>query len=449
MTEQLQQGTLAAMRLERQAVEELSRLRQEPSWLRERRLEAWRIYEETPMPAGQEEEWRRTDIRNLSLNGVAPFARGRSGVARPRDLPSELGTLWDERAPGAGLIVQHNSEVVLRELDEKLARKGVILSDLHTAAREHPELVQRYLMTEAVPPSEWKFVALHGALWSGGAFLYVPRGVEVGLPVSYVLGLSTQGLASFPHLLVVAEPGSWLTLIDESVSPTMEGGGFASGVVEIFVGEGAQVQYVNVQRWGGHMYGFNTIRARLGRDSFLQALMVGLGGRLSKTRLDVILAEPGARADLLGLSFGDGNQHFDYNTLQNHIAPHTASDLLFKSALKDRAELVWYGLVQVQPTASGSEASQTNSNLLLSDKAKAAPIPVLEIQAYDVLRCSHAATVGPVDQEQLFYLQTRGIPRPEAERMLVDGFFQDVVERIPSRPVLDRVMAALDAKLSG
>lgn len=449
MTQQAQRGTLAALRLERHAVEEISSIRQEPPWLRQRRLDAWRIYEETPLPTGQEEDWRRTDIRNLSLNGVAPFARGRSGIARPRDLPSELGALWDERAPGAGLVVQHNSEVVLRNLDDKLAREGVILSDLHTAAREHPDLVQRYLMTDAVPPTEWKLVALHAALWSGGAFLYVPRDVQVGLPVSYVLGLSAHGLASFPHLLVVAEPGSWVALIDESTSPTMDTVGLASGVVEIFVGEGAQVHYVNVQRWGGHMYGFNTVRARLGRDSSLHALMVGLGGRLTKTRLDAVLAEPGAHAELLGLSFADRNQHFDYSTLQDHVAPHTVSDLLFKSALKDEADLAWYGLVQVRPTASRSEASQTNRNLLLSDRAKAAPTPVLEIQAYDVLRCSHAATVGPVDQEQLFYLQSRGIPRPAAERILVDGFFHDVVGRIPSRPVLDRVMAALEAKLSG
>ena len=212
--------------------------------------------------------------------------------------------------------------------------------------------------------------------------------------------------------------------------------------------DGAQVRFVDVQRWGHGVQDFVTMRASLGRGSSFQASLLGLGGALTRARLDVLLAEEGARAGLLGLFFGDSDQRFYYDTRQDHIAPRTESDLLFKAALAGHAAFAWDGVVDVRATASQASANQTSRNLLLSDTASASPTPILEISAYDVLRCSHGATVGPVDDEQLFYLQSRGIPAEEAERMLVDGFFNEVLERVPSEPLRRRVAQVLAEKRS-
>jgi Fe-S cluster assembly protein SufD len=430
------------------AVREVARLRDEPAWLRERRLAAWERYRALPMPDPYQEEWRRLDHSRIGINGVRPFAPSPAGASRPQDLPAAMRALWDERDAASGRLIQHNSELVHAELDEALRARGVVFCDLHTAARDHGAVVRERLGT-AVRDDDWKYVALNAALWSGGAFVYVPKGIEIELPLTFALGVTEPGLAAFPRVLVVADRDARVTLIDEEWSPTFEERGFASGVVELFAGDGAAIRYVNVQRWGRNVNNFVTVRGKLGRDAHVLAIMVGIGGDITRHTLEVTLDQPGARSEFLGLSFGDGTQHFDYTTLQDHIADHTVSDLLFKAALKDRAQDVWYGVVRIRPTAHSAEANQTSRNLLLSDHARAAPIPILEIEAWDVTRCSHGATAGPVDPEQLFYLQSRGIPRPEAERLLVEAFFAEVLDRIPSERLRTRVARALDEKLRG
>jgi Fe-S cluster assembly protein SufD len=237
-------------------------------------------------------------------------------------------------------------------------------------------------------------------------------------------------------------------IIDESASPDGNRT-LISGAVEIVVGDGAKVEYYSVNRWGDGVYNFNTVRAVLGRDAEFVAGVAGIGSKLTKMRIDVEMPQPGARTELLGVTFGNGEQHFDYNTLQNHTGDHTTSDLQFKSALTDSASLVWYGITRINPPAGGSEANQTSRNLLLSEHAKAAPIPILEIEAHDVSKCSHGATAGPVDENELFYLQARAIPRSTAEQMLIEGFFADVIDRIPSREVRERVTDAVLAKSGG
>jgi Fe-S cluster assembly protein SufD len=222
-----------------------------------------------------------------------------------------------------------------------------------------------------------------------------------------------------------------------------------SGAVEIFGGDGAKVEYYNVNRWGDNVYNFNTVRAVLGRDAEFVAGVAGIGSKLTKMRVDVEMPQPGARTELLGVTYGDGDQHFDYNTLQNHVGDHTISDLQFKAALDGSASLAWYGITRINPGAGGSEANQTSRNLLLSEHAKAAPIPILEIEAYDVSKCSHGATAGPVDENELFYLEARAIPRRTAEQMLVEGFFADVIDRFPNAQVRERVMDAVLEKLGG
>lgn len=384
----------------------------EPEWLRERRLVAWRFYETMDLPDPSDEEWRRTDVRAIPIHGLRP------------------------------------DSVALTLADSGRRGDGVIFTDLQTAVREHGDLVQKYLGT-AVKAGEWKYLALNAALWEGGAFLYVPKDVEVALPVQLTQTIASDGRAVFPRTLIIAERNARVSIIDEAQSADGGAPSFVSGAVEIFAGDGAKVEYYSVNRWGDGVFNFNTIRAMLGRDAEFVAGVAGIGSKLTKMRVDVQMPQPGARTQLLGVTFGSGGQHFDYNTRQEHTGAHTISDLQFKSALTDSASLVWYGVTRINPGAGGSEANQTSRNLLLSEHAKAAPIPILEIEAWDVAKCSHGATAGPVDENDLFYLQARAIPRETAEQMLVEGFFADVIDRFPNVQVRARVMDAVLDKLGG
>jgi Fe-S cluster assembly protein SufD len=433
------------MTISREAVEQVSKGRSEPEWLLKLRLEAWRLFEEAPMPDPLSEDWKRFDTESLTLDGLAVVGPERRAIEGAAGLPAELRSLWDEREELAGRIVQVDSDVVYRQVDAALAERGVIVTDLHTAAREHEPLVRERLMS-LVTAAEWKYLALHGALWSGGAFLYVPAGVEVELPIEYGVGVMTPELATFPHLLIVAEANSSVTVIQEGLSDGTERNA-VSGAVEVFADEGSRVRLVEVQRHGGGVQGFSTARARLSRGASFDAIVAGLGGATTRERLDVTMPEEGAEARLSGLFLGDAQQRFYYDTLQEHIAPKTISDLLFKAALTDRAGIIWNGVVDLKKSASQAEANQTSRNLLLSDTASASPTPILEISAHDVTKCSHGATVGPVDREQLFYLQSRGIPEEEAERMLIDGFFAEVLERVPSERLRERIGRVLQQKL--
>ncbi len=424
--------------IDRAAVEEISRRHDEPAWLRDRRIEAWRTYEAMDFPPETDEEWRRTDVRSIVFNGVRPFSGNASAAIESAPAVGEL----------AGHIIQREADVIATALNDDLRAKGVILTDLDTASGEHPELVQKYL-SAAVKPDEWKYVALNAAIWSGGCFLYVPRGVVIDAPIQLTFEASSKALALFPHAVIVAEPESEVTIIDESVSPGAGAKSFVSGVVEIFAGDSARVQYYNINRWGDNVYNFNTVRARLGRDAQFLCTAAGIGSKLTKMRIDTEMPEPGANAQLLGVTFGDSDQHFDYNTLQNHVGNHTISDLQFKSAMTGSSSIVWYGITRINPTASASEANQTSRNMLLSEHAKAAPIPILEIEAWDVTKCSHGATAGPVDENELFYLESRAIPKDVAEHMLVEGFFADVVDRIPDARLRERVMDAVLQKAGG
>ena len=444
MTQELTTARITG--LERADAEQVSARRDEPAWLREQRLAAWAKYEAMDFPDPYDEEWRRTDVRAMSFDGLKPLSAS-SPVEGADALLAVLRSAWDEDAV-AGRVFQHDSDVVHTWLDEELKARGVILTDLHTAAREHGDLVRKHLY-QAVKPDEWKYLALNAALWSGGCFLYVPKGVEIELPVQLSTGVSTEGLALFPRTVVVAEPHSKVTLIDETVSAGADGRSFVSGAAELFVGDGARVAYYSVNRWGPNVYNFNTVRAIIGRDASFLGVAAGIGSKVTKMRIDADMPQSGARTDLLGVTFGDGDQHFDYNTLQDHVGDHTSSDLQFKSALTDSASLVWYGITRIHPQASGSEANQTSRNLLLSEHAKASPIPVLEIEAYDVSKCSHGATAGPVDEDDLFYLQSRAIPRDVAEQMLVGGFFADVIDRVPNEQLRRRIIEAVLAKAGG
>jgi Fe-S cluster assembly protein SufD len=393
------------------AVREIATSRREPQWLLDRRLTALRAFEAMAMPDPRAEEWRRTDISRFD------FAEA---LAHP-----------------GSASVERLGEVT----------KGAVFIDLHEAASSHEAIVREHLHS-LVLPTEWKLAALQAAAWQDGALIYVPAGVELEVPLRYLV--KQNGAPAYPHLLIVAESNSDVTVVQESTGGAPSGNSLVSGAVEIICKPDARVKYVDVQNFGtGGVYAFSTIRARLERGAQLSASFVGIGGLLSKTKLEVSLEGEGAHAELLGLTYGDGKQHFDYMTLQDHIAPRTSSDLLFKAALDGESSTVWTGTVHIQKTAALSEAHQTSRNLLLSEHAKAAPIPVLEIEAYEVLQCSHGASAGPLDEEQRFYLESRGIPTGVAQQLLVEAFFVELIDRLPAAVDHEAIREAILAKIGG
>ena len=421
------------MSFNRVAVEQLSSLKSEPDWLRARRLTAFDVYEGMAIPdTKRQEDWRQADLKGLDLEAYAPFHQP-NGAAPASDVHD-----------AAAVLRQRGTSTARLDASTELAAKGVLFMPLSEAARAHPRLVERYLFS-ALKPERDKFAALHTALFSGGTFLYVPDGVVVDRPLVSQFWSAGSGAAVLPHTLVVAGRGSSFQYVDEFLSANRQDTAIASGSAEVFLEEGANLGYVGLQRWSVNTWQFANQRFHLGRDAQLRMVDVALGGRFARLRVEAMLEGPGSSAELKGLFFGSGDQVFDFRTLQDHIADHTSSDLLFKGALRDRSRSVYVGVVRVETTAPGTSANQANRNLLLSEKARATSEPILEILNNDISRCSHGATVGPVDPEHLVYLVSRGIPRGQAERMLVEGFLGEVIDRIPvlhTREIVEQELAA-------
>jgi Fe-S cluster assembly protein SufD len=423
------------MAFTKSAVEQLSSLHREPDWLRASRLTSFGIYEGLAVPdTKRQEDWRQVDLKGLDLDAYAPFQQP-NGTA-PAGAIDHVGATLRQRGTSPAVV----------SLAPELARHGVIFMPLAEAARSHPELVQRYLFT-GIKPERDKFAALHAALFSGGSFLFVPDGVTIDEPLVSQFWSAGSGSAVLPHTLVIGGKGSRFQYVDEFRSTGREETALASGSAEIFLEEGANVGYVALQHWSIKTWQFANQSFQLGRDSHLNLVDVALGGQMARMRVEAILEGPGSSADMKGLFFGTGDQAFDFRTLQDHVGPHTTSDLLFKGALRDRAKSTYVGVVRVEPAARGSSSNQANRNLLLSEKAKATSEPILEILNNDILRCSHGATVGPVDPEHLFYLESRGIPHPVAERMLVQGFLGEVLDRLPVAQVREAVEQELAARI--
>ena len=389
----------------------------------ELRLRALREFEAMPIPSQETEEWRYTDLSDLDLDFI-PFSPGGGPEAVNRHGVLAAAGVAGERA---GLQIQRNSEVISTHLVAGLSEAGVILCDLDVAAATHPDLVETHLHS-LVPTSRTKFLALHGAFRTGGTFVHVPDGVQLQLPLQTLTYLDADGAAIFPHTLIVVGANASVTFIDRYVSPDLTRA-FSDAVTEIVVGDGAHVRYASIQDWGRGVTHLGVQRATVGRDAEIRTLAIGFGADLARAEAETILAQPGGFSEMLGIFFADGDQHFDHRSLQDHVAPNCTSDLLYKGALRDRSRAVYSGWVHVRPDAQKTNAMQTSRNIVLSEHAKADAIPNLEIEANDV-RCGHAASVGPVDDETLFYLQSRGIPRDEAERLIVTGFFQEVLDRV-------------------
>jgi Fe-S cluster assembly protein SufD len=426
-------------------VQILSARKGEPDWLAASRLAAHEAFAATPMPTTRSEEWRYTDIASVLRLGELALAEESRPVESLEGLPGALRARVEGAGGFSGRLAQTDASVSFRELPEELDAKGVVFTSLEAAVREHPDLVRRTLGT-AVVPEDGKFAALNAALWTGGLFLYVPKGVRVEAPFRAFRWIREGGATVFPRTLVVAEEGASVSLVDELASPDFERQTLSVGAAEIFAEEGAQVNYISLQRWGAGVVSLTTDRLVAGRDARVTTLYTALGGDVTRADVRCRLMKPGSHVDMLGLYIADGTQHFDHETLQDHVAPHASSNLLFKGALRDQGRSVFRGLIRVHPGAQRTDAYQTNRNLILSNQARADSLPNLEIQADDV-RCSHAATVGQLDEEEVFYLLSRGIPEAEAIRLVVFGFFGEVLEQLPLDEVREELVRAVEEKL--
>lgn len=427
--------TAAAAGFTPEAFEAFLAGRQEPNWVTESRQKAWQTFEQLELPSRREEEWMRTDIRLFRLDRFGLP----SEQAAPLVPPQPLLTRGVELAGQASAL---NSRHLGSQLDEVLARRGVLFGSLDSLVAEHGDLLRPHLF-QAVDFNADKFAALHAACWSGGMLLYVPRGVRIEKPLHMFSALAAGGV-DLGRALVVLEEGAEATLLAETAGDDQPN--LHCGSIEVIVGAGAKLRYVNLQNWGAGTWHFAHQRGLVGRDGALQWTIGALGSRLAKVNQHVALVGEGADVQVNGVMFTEGKQHLSYHTLQHHQAAHCHSDLLYKGALQDHSQLVWRGMIKVDPGAQQTNAYQRNDNLMLSEQARADSIPGLEIEADDVV-CTHGATAGRVDDNQIFYARCRGLTRNEAVRVIVAGFFQQVFDRITIEGVRDALGDAIGRRI--
>jgi Fe-S cluster assembly protein SufD len=423
-------------------IEAISRHLAEPEWAVAHRRAAWNRFWETPTPPRTHEHWRRTDISHLVLEEIVPAL-----PAEHRSLPEWLdNTIHGAARRVGGTLAFLDGTLVYERITDSVRKAGVVFTSWSQAVQQHPDIIRRALESVDYDPADEKFTAMARAYATGGTVLIVPRGVKVNLPLQAFFAVE-DARAVFPHTLVIVEEGARVTLLDGMVSPDLPSRAFGSGVADLILGEGAELTYVLFQQWGQGMEYFHHQRAVLGKDSHLTTITVALGASLSKATIESLLCSPGAVSDMLGVVFGDGNQHFDHHTVQLHTVGNTTSDLLFKVALDEQAYSAYSGLIRIDPGAQKANAYQRNENLVLSSSAHAETLPNLEIEANDV-RCTHGATVAPVDTEQMFYLMSRGMPPRDAKRLIVEGFLQPVLDRIPAKSLREMVSAKVDEKIA-
>ncbi len=431
-------ATLTKPGFDQQSFDAFLQSRQEPDWLVEQRRDAWRTFCEKDWPQRSDEEWIRTDIRLFKLNQFSlPVADGTAGTTLSQDGPA----LLTEGVDLAGNTTAINSQPVSSKLKPKWLDQGVIFGSLDELVHSHGDLIRKYLFTRAVDPNYDKFAALHAACWSGGHLLYVPRGVAIDEPLHCLSAISNGGI-DLGHTLIVLDEGADATVMCETASPAQDSGGFHCGATEVILGPAARLRLVSLQNWGHGVWHFAHQKAIVGRDASIQWTIAAIGSRLSKVNQHVELVGRGAESQVNGVLFTEGKQHISYHTLQHHAAPECRSDFLYKAALQDQSRTVWRGMIKVDPLAVKTDGYQRNDNLLLSANGRADSIPGLEIQCDDV-RCTHGSTSGKVDEELIFYAQSRGLTRKEATRLIVSGFFQQIFDRITIESVRESLGQAI------
>lgn len=439
----------------KQTVEELACRLSEPSWLVENRLAAWEAYYKSPMPTDRDEGWKRTDIAALDLSSLKTASiPSATATEKNGKMPAWLDNALANFKELSGVLYQGVKEPGFFTLDKTLAGKGVIFCDIATAVVKHADKIKPYLLGAMNGEDDGKFALLAKALFNCGLFLYIPKGVEIEAPFFYAVDLGgVAGEAILPRTIVVAEDMSRATLAyvigsDKSQArpSAAKHVSLLSQFVEMHVKPSAKLSYLEVQEQASDIFMVNRSNCLVDRDGRYESLTLGLGGCQTKSDMATTLRAPGASSEILGVVLGSGEEKFSYNTIQDHAATDTKSDINFRVALREKSSSVYQGIVRVAKVAQRTDAFQSNKNLLLDGTATADSIPKLEILADDV-KCSHGATVGPVDREQIFYLMSRGISRPIAEQLIVLGFFRQTLEQFPLRAGLRWLSEAVSRKM--
>jgi Fe-S cluster assembly protein SufD len=421
-------------------VERISQSRREPQALAERRSAAWAHFNELPLPSLRDEPWRRTDLRGLPGAEMA--------LTAVEDTPVDPALLQPLAADqhGALLVIRPGHAALYEAGGPDPKSNGVIFTDWATAIEKHAAILETHLGS-VVSHDEGKFAALVAAFAADGVLLYVPAGVHVEQPLHSVLWTPGGKRGVYTRVLCVVEEGASVTFVHETASPSLEDeSALHAGIVEVKLGANAQMTFVELQNLGEHVWNFTHERAKVARDGRMDWIFGGVGSRLTKNFTDLDLEGEGAEGRMSGFYFASGTQHLDHDTQQNHRAANTTSDLLFKGALVERSRSVWQGMIYVAPGAQKTDGYQANRNLVLSKRARADSIPGLEILADDV-RCTHGATIGQLEEEPIFYLMSRGLTRPEAERLVIDGFFTPIMDRVPFEGVRERFQEMIDTKI--
>jgi Fe-S cluster assembly protein SufD len=416
--------------------------REFPDWFRDQQRAAWKQFESLPNPTRKDQAWR---FANVNLLDLSPFKYGGALTETERATILEQSRGLEEVA---GRMIFAGDQLLERDvISDQLKKRGVIFQSLERAMVEHAELFRKHFMSQPSILGSAKFAALHQALVSSGTFLYVPRGVEIELPIEIFHWLTGENTSAFPHLLLVTDELAKVTVIEHFGSVNEHAPGFGCGVNDLVAGPGAKVTYVCAQNWADNVIALQMNSTMVDHDASAMSLNLHLGSRYSRFESLSRLIGEGGRSDLLAVAVAKQEQEFDARTLQDHVSPHTASDLLYKNALNDRARTIFGGLIRVEPHAHFTDAYQKVRNLLLSDDAEANSMPGLEILA-DNVRCTHGATSGQIDEDELFYLRTRGIPVPVAQRLIVTGFLDEVVQRLDHPAISEHLHRLIEKKFA-
>jgi Fe-S cluster assembly protein SufD len=411
-----------------------------PDWFREEQRAAWQTFESIPRPTRKDQGWR---FSNVDLLDLAPFS-----VPAPLSDDDRQNVLKYSRGLDqiAGRMIFANNQLVERTIvSEDLKKRGVIFQPLERAMLEHADLFRKYFMSTDASLGSAKFAALHRAMVSNGTFLFVPRGVEIERPIEIFHWMRHDGVSIFPHLLLVTDELAKVTVIEHFQSCDQNAAGFACGVNDLIAGPGAKVTYVCAQDWAPKVIGLQMNSTTVDHDATALSLNLNLGSRYSRFESLSRLIGEGARSDLLAVAVATKEQEFDSRTLQDHISPRTASDLLYKNSLDDKARCTFGGLIRVEPHAHFTDAYQKVRNLLLSDDAEANSMPGLEILA-DNVRCTHGATSGQINEDEMFYLRSRGIPSKVAQRLIVNGFLNEVIRRLEEPAIAEHLNRLIEQK---
>ncbi|MBQ8698287.1 MAG: Fe-S cluster assembly protein SufB [Schwartzia sp.] len=417
--------------LSEEIVRDISRRKQDPAWMTELRLASLAVYHETPMPA-----WG-PDLSSLDMDRIATYVQPDAVMAgRWEDVPEEIRGAFDrlgipeaEKESLAGVGAQYDSEVVYHSIQSSLTKQGVIYTDMETALREHEEIVREHFM-KLVPPRDHKFAALHGAVWSGGSFVYVPAGVEVKIPLQSYFRLNAPGAGQFEHTLIIVEKGASLHFIEGCSAPKYNVTNLHAGCVELYVREGARLRYSTIENWSRNMMNLNTKRALVEAGGLIEWVSGSFGSRVSMLYPTSILSGEGARCEFTGVTFAGRGQHLDTGATVLHTAPRTSSVIHTRSISKDGGAAVYRSGVKIAAGAKGAKCSVNCDSLMLDDESRSDTIPVMDVREDDA-DVGHEAKIGRISDEAIYYLTSRGISEDEARAMIVRGFVDPIAKALP------------------